>query len=278
MERDVNRLLERFCTCHIAKTHSSNAGLHTPLSVLVAPWEDVSLDFVLGLPHTQRAKDSIMVVVDRFSKMSHFVPCSKMFDASQVATLYFAEIVKLHGVPKTLTFDQDVKLPYTPRDGPSMKIRAKIRQSNPRSPSPSRSSHQNRDHDGKGFSMTSGREITPPPGFLAIPITTTMFSTTTPKNTPMAYRTSTSTNLNPVISLTFVEAIYEALESLLKDRHRQMRNNDLRTELEYFSEDYDKEQEMEPRPKPTRSATPPLRVASPRIRRQGKRIVGFEGV
>nr|GFB38548.1 ATP-dependent DNA helicase RecG [Tanacetum cinerariifolium] len=109
MERDVNWLLERYCTCHIAKTNSSNAGLYTPLSVLVASWEDVSLDFVLGLPLTQRAKDSVMVVVDRFSKMAQFVPCLKMFDASQVARLYFAEIVKLHGVPKTLTSDQDVK-------------------------------------------------------------------------------------------------------------------------------------------------------------------------
>ncbi|GJT51925.1 RNA-directed DNA polymerase [Tanacetum coccineum] len=109
MERDVNRLLERCRTCHIAKTHSSNAGLYTPLSVPVAPWEDVSLDFVLGLPRTQRAKDSVMVVVDRFSKMAYFVPCSKTFNASQVARLYFVEIMKLHGVSKTLTFDRDVK-------------------------------------------------------------------------------------------------------------------------------------------------------------------------
>ncbi|GKA11015.1 hypothetical protein Tco_0690448 [Tanacetum coccineum] len=88
----------------------------------------------------------------------------------------------------------------------------------------------------------------------------------------MAYRASTSANPNPVISLVFVEANYEALESLLRNRRRQMRNNDLRTELEYFSEDYDEEREMEPRPEPIRAATLTLRVASPRIRRQGERI------
>ncbi|GJR04610.1 hypothetical protein Tco_0527594 [Tanacetum coccineum] len=69
----------------------------------------------------------------------------------------------------------------------------------------------------------------------------------------------------------------KALESLLRDRRRQMRNNDLRTKLEYFSEDYDEEREIEPRPEPTRAATPPLRIASPRIRRRVERTMGFEG-
>ncbi|GJU15800.1 hypothetical protein Tco_1143766 [Tanacetum coccineum] len=73
---------------------------------------------------------------------------------------------------------------------------------------------------------------------------TTMFVATTHENTPMAYHASTSANPNLVISPASIEANHEALESLLRDRRRQMRNNDLRTELEYFSEDYDEEREI----------------------------------
>ncbi|GKA57525.1 RNA-directed DNA polymerase [Tanacetum coccineum] len=109
MGQDVKRLVDRCVTCHKAKSHGTNAGLYTPLPVLNSPWEDVSMDSVLGLPRSQRNKDSVMVVVDRFSKMAHFVSCNKTMDASHVADLYFKEIFKLHGIPKTITSDRDVK-------------------------------------------------------------------------------------------------------------------------------------------------------------------------
>uniref|UniRef100_A0A151UIS7 Transposon Ty3-I Gag-Pol polyprotein n=1 Tax=Cajanus cajan TaxID=3821 RepID=A0A151UIS7_CAJCA len=109
MRKDVQRYCFRCLACLQAKSKVMPRGIYTPLPVALAPWVDISMDFVLCLLRTQRGMDSIFVVVDRFSKMAHFIPCHKIDDASNIAKLFFRDVNKLHGLPKSIVSDRDTK-------------------------------------------------------------------------------------------------------------------------------------------------------------------------
>jgi len=109
MKRDIQKHCASCLTCLHAKSSAMPAGMYTPLPVASTPWEDIRMDFVLGLPRASRGVDSILVVVDRFSKMAHFIPCHKVDDLSHIAKLFFREVVRLHGLPKTIVPDRDTK-------------------------------------------------------------------------------------------------------------------------------------------------------------------------
>jgi hypothetical protein len=110
MRRDVEQFVSCCTTCQKAKSRLNPHGLYISLPVPSIPWADISKDFVLGLPWTKRGRDSIFVVVDRFSKMAHFIPYHKSDDAVHIADLFFKEIVRLYGMPSTtIVLDHDVK-------------------------------------------------------------------------------------------------------------------------------------------------------------------------
>jgi hypothetical protein len=109
LRKEVDKFVRCCRVCQVSKGGATNAGLYMPLPIPEGPWTNVSMDFVLGLTRTKKGNDSIFVVVDRFSKMVHFIACKKTADEVNVAQLYFREVYRLHGLPLSIVSDRDTR-------------------------------------------------------------------------------------------------------------------------------------------------------------------------
>jgi hypothetical protein len=85
--------------------HQRPAGLLQPLKVSKWKREEISMDFIVGLPRTRDGYDSIWVIVDRLT-VAHFIPMNTTYSRAQLAELYMSRIVCLHGVPKKIVSDR----------------------------------------------------------------------------------------------------------------------------------------------------------------------------
>ena len=110
MKADVASYVASCGVCQQVKAERRRpAGKLQSLEVPMMPWDDITMDFVVGLPRTQRGKDSIWVVVDRLTKVAHFIPVRTTNSASDLAPIYVREIVRLYGVPNSIVSDRDAK-------------------------------------------------------------------------------------------------------------------------------------------------------------------------
>jgi hypothetical protein len=101
MKREVVEYIALCDTCQRVKVeHLCPARLLQPLKVPGWKCEEIGMDFIVGVPRTQRGYDSIWVIVDRLTKVAHFIPIKTTYIGPQLVELYICRIVCLHSVPK----------------------------------------------------------------------------------------------------------------------------------------------------------------------------------
>ena len=119
MKKEIIGFISRCLTCQQVKAeHQRPMGKIQLLPIPVWKWEKITMDFVIGLPRTQRHHDAIWVIVDRLTKSAHFLPINVEDSLEKLAQLYVDEIVRLHGVPVSIFSYQNPR--FTSKFSPSL--------------------------------------------------------------------------------------------------------------------------------------------------------------
>ena len=113
MKREVSEFVYACLVYQKTKIeHQRPSGKLQPLEIPQWKWDNISMDFVVGLPRTPRDLDSIWVIVDKLTKSAHFIPINIIFSLDKLTSLYIREIVRLHGVPSSVVFDRDPRFTF----------------------------------------------------------------------------------------------------------------------------------------------------------------------
>jgi hypothetical protein len=108
MKIEIARYVASCDTCRRVKAvHMKTAGPLQSLPIPTWKWEDISMDFIVGLPKTAKGFYSIWVIIDRLTMIAHFLPIKTKYPVVAYAELYIACILSLHGIPKTIVSDRD---------------------------------------------------------------------------------------------------------------------------------------------------------------------------
>ena len=104
---DVRILVESCPVCQIEKSdHTLTRGQLQNTEIPEEKWWQVSIDFITDLPETPSGVDSIMIAIDKATRMTHVIPCTKTIIAAQIAQLHWRHVAKLHGIPRCICTDR----------------------------------------------------------------------------------------------------------------------------------------------------------------------------
>jgi hypothetical protein len=107
MKREIAKYVSECDTCQRIKAdHLRPVENLQPLSIPEWKWENIFMNFIVGLPRTSRGYNSIWVIVDRLTKSAHFTPVATTYKVRQYAKLYISHIVRYHGILKTIISDR----------------------------------------------------------------------------------------------------------------------------------------------------------------------------
>ena len=100
MKREIAQFMNECDVCRRVKVEQQRpAGLLQPLAIPEWKFDHIETDFVTGFPKSKRGNDAIFVIIDKLTKVAHFLPIRESITAAQLAELYTSRIVSLHGIP-----------------------------------------------------------------------------------------------------------------------------------------------------------------------------------